>query len=151
LVTFGVALGVTLGLGGLTYLVMNILKMMLYPDNSTAYFASYSITSSLFMPITFVLSFFIFYQFGKKAKISIFNKAIILALFVGLLIGDLITRTLSTSSNLPLTIYISLIASSSFASAFQYLFPPLAGLVYAEIKEKKSSQKLVAEPEKIGS
>jgi hypothetical protein len=131
--TFGVALGVALGLGFLTTLIMYSLRIMLMPENTIAY----SIATSLFAPVYYVLSFLCFYQFGKKAKIFVAKKTTLLALLIGLMIGTTITSAITSSSTLPLATTISFIVTYSFTGALQYLFPALAGLLFAEIKEKR--------------
>jgi hypothetical protein len=146
LAVFGVALGAALGWGFLTILITHVLRMLM-PEVTVSSFYTTSIATSLFAPVSYVLSFICFYQLGKKAKIFA-KKTTILALLVGLMIGTTITTTFTTTSNLSLAITASLIISYSFAGVFHYLFPALAGLLFAEIKEKRHSQNLKVESEK---
>ncbi len=147
LAVFSVALGAALGFGLLTVLIDHILRIMLVPEVNVYSFSTFSMATSLFAPVAYILSFICFYQFGKKAKILVAKKTTVLALLVGLMIGTTITTSIITSSNLPLATTISLILSYSFAGVFPYLFSALAGLLFAEIKEKRDNQNLKVEYE----
>jgi len=94
---------------------------------------------------TLAVFFAVFYFLAKNQKIMVV-KSTIIAMVLGVVLGSAILNTIAIIQyNVYLSIYLDVLnagASSVVYSIFQFFLPALTGLLFAELREIKSNDKL---------
>ena len=100
--------------------------------------------SLFFGLIGLALFFAIFYYLANNNKI-LASKSTIIALLLGVTIGSAIVYLLNIFLYQSyLGLYLSMAVNSSISGVFQFFFPALTALIYAELKTKRSTENLTA-------
>lgn len=139
LIVFAVALALPLGLLLLSYFGYMIQRS--YPSSSSSFDQAFSL---LYYLVSIFGSFALFYFLGKTTKIQVV-KSVILALFFGFLVGNLISSPFLTSFSVSSIVsYFENKILGIIDIVLRLFFPALTGLLFVELRAKEPDNALTA-------
>jgi len=145
LVAFAVAFALSVGFTFLPSVTRASLLVGL--QSNAAELVSVDMLLDIFFSLAGLAVFFVvFYFLAKNSKITAV-KSTIISILLGVILGSTISYPLSIFAYLPgsyLAMYFSMAAGSSVSGVFQFFLPALTGLLFAELREKRSNNSLTA-------
>jgi hypothetical protein len=141
-IAFALAIGFTLP----SFIARAYLANYIFLDQAIGYQAIAATLINTFLDfIGPVLFFVVFYFLASKNKV-LAVKSTTLALLLGALLGSAIFFLISMLAySTYIEIYLNVISGSLLSGVFYYFLPALVALLFVELREKKSNQKLIEE------
>jgi len=137
LIGFAVAFGLSAMFSLLSLMLQIGFLTSISPNNVNSISAIVNLTSAFFYLVVFASFFVVFYFLAKVGQMKV-GKVIFFALFIGVLLGRVVIYQLLQVLSL---LYLN-IAGLLATSIFMYFMPALAGLLFVQLRENKSNNKL---------